>query len=130
MIEYIPRKGKIQLVFFLSFTLCCCTHPGDHPLNDPEKVSPASILPKKGPELHTVEIDNMKFQPEVVSVHTGDTILWINKDMVSHCVTEVTKNAWMSPKIPNGASWKMVASSSADYYCAIHQVMKGKIIIE
>jgi plastocyanin len=50
--------------------------------------------------------------------------------MVAHCVTEETTKAWTSSNIAAGASWKMAVNSSADYFCAIHLVMKGKIKIE
>ena len=66
----------------------------------------------------------------LLTVHAGDTVIWVNHDMVAHCVTEEITKAWTSDKIPNDSSWKMIVKKSADYFCAIHQVMKGKIIVE
>jgi len=130
MIKELYRKGIMLIGLFLSLTLYCCTRPGDNTLNNPEEITPAVIPQKTGPEIHTIEIENMKFQPELVTAHIGDTIVWINKDIVAHCVTGLGSNAWTSSKIANGVSWKMVVSGSTDYYCAIHQVMKGKIVVE
>ncbi len=79
---------------------------------------------------HTVEISQMKFVPEVLNVSKGDTIVWINKDMVEHDVTEEATNAWTSSKIPAGGSWEMVATQSDAYFCSLHVVMKGKIIVD
>ena len=31
---------------------------------------------------HTVTIEGMRFQPEVLTVARGDTIVWVNKDLV------------------------------------------------
>ncbi len=82
------------------------------------------------PTLHVVEITQMKFVPDVVNVNKGDTILWINKDMVDHDVTEQKLHSWTSSRLPAGASWKMVATKSDAYYCSLHVIMEGKIIVD
>jgi len=72
----------------------------------------------------------MKFHPDQLAVNKGDTVIWINDDLVAHCVTEQATKAWTSSSIPAGSSWKMVINNSTDYYCAIHLVMQGKIIVD
>ena len=84
---------------------------------------------KRNPVSHHVEIKNMKFQPEVLFAHIGDTVIFTNNDIVPHDVTEINK-AWTSSELPAGKSWRFVVTKSANYYCSIHQVMKGKIIAE
>lgn len=81
------------------------------------------------PKTYTVEIKGMKFVPESITVNKGDTIIWINKDIVPHDVTEETSKAWTSSVIPAGESWKMAVEDAADYFCSIHVVMKGKIVL-
>ena len=39
------------------------------------------------PETHTVTIEEMRFQPERLTVARGDTIVWVNKDLVPHTAT-------------------------------------------
>lgn len=85
--------------------------------------------PEKGHKTYTVEIAQMKFSPAVITVNKGDIILFVNHDMVAHDVTEQSKKAWSSSVLQPGASWKMEVVSSADYYCSIHVVMKGKITV-
>lgn len=53
----------------------------------------------------------------------------LNKDMVAHDVTEETHKAWASGPMQTGATWKIIPTSDADYYCSIHAVMKGKIVL-
>jgi plastocyanin len=36
---------------------------------------------------HTVTIEAMRFRPEHLTVASGDTIVWINKDLVPHTAT-------------------------------------------
>ena len=80
--------------------------------------------------LHTVEIKQMKFQPSELVVQKGDTVVWINNDIVAHDVTEETNKAWTSSLMPVGQSWSLVVTQSAHYYCSIHVVMKGKLVVQ
>jgi plastocyanin len=82
------------------------------------------------PKVHTVEIKQMKFQPAELIVQKGDTVVWINNDIVAHDVTEEPDKAWTSSVMPVGESWSLVVTQSADYYCSIHVVMKGKLVIQ
>ena len=88
-----------------------------------------TLAPVK-PKVYTVEIRDMKFVPDGITVNKGDTIIWVNKDMVAHDVTEEGTKAWTSSTIPPEQSWKMEITTSANYYCSIHVVMKGKISVE
>lgn len=81
------------------------------------------------PQNHVVEIINMKFQPEELRIHKGDTVTWINKDIVVHDVTEENKT-WASLALNTSATWKKVITKSDSYYCSIHVVMKGSLIVE
>lgn len=80
--------------------------------------------------VHIVEIKQMKFVPAELRVKKGDEVRWINKDITNHDVTEQSAKAWASSPLTTGESWSMVATQTVDYYCDLHQVMKGKIIVE
>jgi plastocyanin len=82
------------------------------------------------PKSYTVEIKAMQFRPAELSVEKGDTVLFINHDMLVHNVTEEKTKAWSSPSLAPGDSYKMVANESSDYYCSLHPVMKGKLVAE
>lgn len=90
-----------------------------------------SSAPEKSvPEHHIVEIRQMQFQPAELMVAKGDTVVWINQDVVVHDVTEYPTKAWSSSPIKSGESWQMIVVNSANYFCNIHQVMKGKVVIK
>ncbi len=78
-------------------------------------------------KVYTVEIKDMKFIPDDITVKQGDTIIWVNHDMMAHDVTEEGSKLWTSSIIPSGGSWKMEVTAAANYYCSIHVVMKGRI---
>ena len=104
----------------------------------PEEKAPAAIQKNRVEEVplkntasyHTVVIRQMKFEPAELKLHKGDTVLWINKDITDHNVTEEVVKKWTSSKIPANKSWSMVVKQSDDYYCSIHLVMKGKLLVE
>jgi plastocyanin len=75
---------------------------------------------------HTVAIEGMKFVPEVIEVETGDTITWINKDIVPHTATALS-GAYNSKLIAPGNSWnfKVKRKGELPYKCDFHPMMKG-----
>ncbi|MBD0332944.1 MAG: cupredoxin domain-containing protein [Chitinophagaceae bacterium] len=90
--------------------------------------SPAPFI--KEPKTHTVEIKEMKFQPATLLLQKNDTVVFVNHDLVAHNATEASKKAWGSPTLASGDSWKVVVTQSAGYYCTIHPVMKGKLVVQ
>jgi len=85
---------------------------------------------KPAPSLYIVQIEQMKFLPAAINVNKGDTVMWVNNDMVAHDVTEEKNKSWSSSLLQPGKSWKLVVEESADYYCSIHAVMKGSIAVK
>ena len=79
--------------------------------------------------VHVVTIENMKFNPITISINKGDQVTFINKDIVGHNATEVSK-VWASPMLQTGQSWTFTPEKTSDYYCTVHVVMKGKIIVK
>lgn len=88
--------------------------------------SPEKIIPKS----HTIEIRSMQFQPAELSLQKGDTVVFINRDLFVHDVTEGKNKAWTSTPLSTDQSYRMVVNESADYYCSIHPVMKGKLVVQ
>jgi len=89
--------------------------------SEPEKIVP---------ELHRIVISDMKFSPAELTIRKGDTVEFINKDLVIHDITQIPDKTWSSSNLSPGQSYKLPISISADYYCSIHPVMKGKIIVQ
>lgn len=79
---------------------------------------------------HTVIIENMAFTPNEIEIRKGDTIVWINKDLVPHTVTS-TKGEFESGSISPNQHWsnRIKSSENLDYRCSFHQNMTAKIKI-
>ncbi|OWV98085.1 plastocyanin/azurin family copper-binding protein [Rhizobium sp. R693] len=79
-------------------------------------------------EMVTVTIEKMMFSPAEINARPGDTIEWINKDVLAHTAT--VKGDW-EVVIPPGKSGSVVLKTvtSIDYYCRFHPNMKGRISV-
>ncbi len=89
-----------------------------------------TIISQNTPTKHTVLIKKMKFIPEVLNVKKGDTVVWINNDFYPHDVSKYDDNAWHSSPLDKGESWSKVVTETEEYYCSLHVVMRGKIIVD
>jgi plastocyanin len=78
------------------------------------------------PRVHTVLIEGMRFQPAGLTVAAGDTVVWINRDMVPHTATSAS-GRFDSGEIAAGKSWRHVVSSTGEfsYLCTYHPLMKA-----
>ena len=92
---------------------------------------PAAQPQSHGVQSHTVVISGFKFQPDVLTVHVGDTIEWKNADIVPHTVTAVDRS-FNSGGIAPGAKWKFVAKKAGTfpYACLPHPNMRAKLIVQ
>jgi plastocyanin len=92
--------------------------------------SEAGTAPR--PTTHTVTIEGMQFRPQTLTVAAGDTILWINKDLVAHTATSVTAGTFDSKLIGPDKSWKVTIRKKGDigYVCTYHPTMKGTLRVE
>lgn len=83
------------------------------------------------PQRHVVEIRGMAFHPEVLEARRGDTVVWINRDIVPHTATATRKSGWDTGTLLQGESGQYVASHEGEnpYFCKLHPVMLGKLIV-
>ena len=80
---------------------------------------------------HIVEIRGMAFHPAVLTVARGDTVVWINRDIVPHTAT-ARRPHWDTGQLLQGQDGRYVAHerSEAPYVCTLHPTMQGKLIIQ
>ena len=82
------------------------------------------------PVRRTVAIEMFQFQPAVVQAAVGDTIVWVNKDIVVHTAT-ATDKSWDSGEIAAKSRGITIArrKGEQDFICLLHPSMKGKLIV-
>jgi plastocyanin len=120
------RLSTINIAWLLLFVLVSgsCS-----PVSD-KKVAEPSTNDAITPAMHSVEMSQMKFYPAELKVKKGDKVVFVNHDIVIHDITEESKKAWNSSPMRDGQTWILTATETVNYYCSIHPVMKGKIVVE
>lgn len=80
---------------------------------------------------YTVAIENLQFNPQELTVHRGDRIVWVNKDLFPHSVTAVGKS-FDSGSIAANASWSYRTVKKGDfaYGCMFHPTMKARLRVQ
>lgn len=87
------------------------------------------LMPVSATE-YVVEIINFKFSPTELTIHPGDTVTWVNRDVVPHNVATGSTNLWRSPNLLRGEMFSIVLSAELSYVCSLHAaVMKGAILM-
>jgi len=79
---------------------------------------------------HVVQIRQLQFQPAQLVVGPGDTVTWVNRDIVPHTASAIDAG-WGSGELAEHESWQWIAQagSTAQYYCVYHPSMRGEIVV-
>lgn len=75
-------------------------------------------------------MENVEFVPSSLTVSTGTTVTWINKDNVEHTVTR--QGMFDSGLVGPGETYTFTFNTEGtyDYVCTIHFGMEGTIVVE
>jgi plastocyanin len=86
---------------------------------------------KPAARVHRVEIKGMAYTPAEVTVTAGDTIVWVNRDIVPHTVTGEARQ-FDSASVSSAAEWSLVTRDRGrtSYACTFHPIMKGAIVVQ
>jgi plastocyanin len=77
-----------------------------------------------------ISMENLDVSPVEATAKVGDTIEWINKDVVAHTAT--SRNGDFDVNIPakKTAMFTLKKAGKVDYYCRYHPNMKATLKIE
>ena len=80
---------------------------------------------------HTVVIEGMRFAPEALTVTSGDSVVWVNKDLFPHTATSEA-GGFDSQQIAASESWRHTFEKQGDfsYVCTLHPTMKAAVKVE
>jgi len=78
--------------------------------------------------LHRVVIRGFKFDPASLSIAAGDTVEWLNADLVPHTST-ASSGRWNSNSIVPDSSWRAVLTTPGrePYGCTLHPNMRAQV---
>jgi plastocyanin len=84
--------------------------------------------PARVPRSHVIEIRGMAFQPAKLTATRGDTVVWINRDIVPHTATAP---GWDTGTLSQAESGRVVLrdAGTVHYVCQLHPTMRGTLIV-
>ena len=79
---------------------------------------------------HRVVMSQFQFEPRVIEVSAGDTIVWENQDIVPH-TARADDGAWDTGNMPAKSKHITVAKKKGEhaFTCLYHSNMKGKLVV-
>lgn len=79
-------------------------------------------------KIHFIEISELRFIPDNLPVKPGDTVTWINRDIVPHSATAID-NSWDTGTINLGESRSIVVTQKFNlrYFCPFHPSMQAQL---
>jgi hypothetical protein len=72
----------------------------------------------------------MIYKPQAITVHVGDEVVWVNKDIVPHTVTD--RNGRFDSGEMDTGSYRMLVfkqPGTINYYCIYHTMMDGVVTV-
>src|SRR3546814_16379244 len=74
---------------------------------------------------HVIEMTRMRFGPAPANLKVGDTIVWVNHDIVPHTATERDRSFDVTHKPHQSARVTMRRAGTIAIHCRFHPEMKG-----
>jgi plastocyanin len=94
--------------------------------------SPAFAAAAEASATRQVEIRDFAFSPGRLTVRAGTRVVWTNRDDEPHLVSSAGRQFAPSRALDTGDSYAVTFSTPGTYayYCAIHPMMVGTIIVQ
>jgi plastocyanin len=88
-----------------------------------------TAIPAHGATIQ-ISMENLEISPAEASAKVGDTIEWINRDILVHTAT--ARNGDFDVTMPpnNTVRFVLKKAGSVEYYCRYHPNMKATLKIE
>jgi plastocyanin len=85
-----------------------------------------------GNKQNRIEIKDFAFNPQTLTVKSGERITWINRDEEPHTVVSVEKQFKKSTALDTDQEFTITAGAPGTYtyYCSVHPKMTGTIVVE
>jgi plastocyanin len=85
-----------------------------------------------GGKVNKIEIKDFAFNPQTITVKSGEKITWINRDEEPHTVVSVGKKFPRSHGLDTDQEFSITAGAPGtyEYFCSVHPKMTGAIVVE
>jgi len=92
----------------------------------------AQPLPRQQSSQVDVKIDNFTYSPTTVTIATGTTVKWTNRDDIPHTVVSEDKSTFKSKALDTDDSFSYTFTRPGTYlyFCSIHPKMTAKVVVQ
>ena len=79
-----------------------------------------------------IEIKDFAFNPQTITVKSGEKVTWINRDEEPHTIVSVGKQFKKSTALDTDQEFTVTvgAPGTYEYFCSVHPKMTGTIVVE
>jgi plastocyanin len=79
-----------------------------------------------------IEIKDFAFNPQTLTVKSGEKVTWINRDEEPHTIVSVEKQFKKSTALDTDQEFTITAGAPGtyNYFCSVHPKMTGMIVVE
>jgi plastocyanin len=79
-----------------------------------------------------IEIKDFAFNPQTLTVKSGEKVTWINRDEEPHTIVSVEKQFKKSTALDTDQEFTITAGAPGtyNYFCSVHPKMTGTIVVE
>ena len=79
-----------------------------------------------------IEIKDFTFNPQTITVKSGEKVTWINRDEEPHTIVSVEKQFKKSTALDTDQEFTITAGAPGtyNYFCSVHPKMTGTIVVE
>ena len=79
-----------------------------------------------------IEIKDFAFNPQTITVKSGEKVTWINRDEEPHTIVSVGKQFKKSTALDTDQEFTITvgAPGTYEYFCSVHPKMTGTIVVE
>jgi len=88
----------------------------------------ATVVPAQAATIQ-ITLENLVFTPAEASAKVGDTIEWINKDVLAHTATARNGDFDVTTPPKKTVTSVLKKAGSVEYYCRYHPNMKATLTI-
>lgn len=124
-------SSKARLGFEFTVPLTIARYTGSPvPATPPPAMTTPTTVGNAGEDVVVVEMRNLAYNPGIIEIETGTTIVWRNADAVVHTVT-ARDGSWNSGNILPSAEWSQRYDSPGRYeiYCIPHPFMTAVVVV-
>ena len=133
-----PRTFAVAGIVALSFgTIGCASNTSD--TSTVETTAPTPTSPSQSSDGNQsvgtnseVAISDFSFQPDVITIGSGASVVWTNNDKATHTATNAKGEPFDSKRLGLGQTYSKTFTKPGtySYKCSIHNYMTGTIVVK